>query len=263
MEERKEKEIEYYDKEAQSLGDGEIKEAGSLGGFNPLLLSSYQFLYKLVGELCPNKKVLDYGCGTGLHIPVLSRTAREVVGIDLSETSLAVAKTAIKEEKITNTEVLLMDAENMEFGDNSFDVVFDGAAFSSLDLAKALPEIVRVLNPEGVLMGIETLGHNPLTNFKRWINEKRGTRTSWAADHIFSQNDIERAGDCFEKIDVRFFHIFSWLAFPFLSLPGGTFLLRFLELSEKPLLKISFLRKYSFKVVFVFSRPKKHGKEII
>jgi len=39
-------------------------------------------------------------------------------------------------------------------------------------------------------------------------------------------------------------------------LPGGKFLLKSLEAIEKPFLKIPLLRKYAFKVVFVFSKPK-------
>ncbi|MDD2696910.1 MAG: hypothetical protein PHE52_02000, partial [Candidatus Pacebacteria bacterium] len=111
--------------------------------------------------------------------------------------------------------------------------------------------------PDGVLIGIETFGHNPLTNLKRKINKLIGKRTGWAAEHILRMEDLERAKSYFNKIEVHFFHLISWLAFPFLNLPGGKLLLKLLEFIDKILLRLPFLRKYAFKVVFVFSQPNK------
>ena len=188
-EERKQKEIEYYDKQAEILIKNRIDNAskGDFEGFNPLLLSSFKFCYNLLEKNCRNKIVLDYGCGNGVHTSFLAKTgAEKVTAIDLSEKSLEVAKLKIKREGVGGkVEFLKMDCEKMDFFNNSFDVIFDGGTFSSLDLKKALPELLRVLKPEGVLIGIETFGHNPLTNLKRRINQIRGKRTDWATEHIF------------------------------------------------------------------------------
>ena len=152
-----------------------------------------------------------------------------------------------------------MDCEKMGFPENYFDIIFDGGTFSSIDINKAYPELSRILKPQGFLLGIETFGHNPFTNLKRKINKLIGKRTNWAAEHIFKIKDLEKAKDYFNKVDVYYFHLISWLAFPFLNLPGGKFLLKFLETMEKILFKIRLLRKYAFKVVFIFSEPKKNG----
>jgi hypothetical protein len=61
----------------------------------------------------------------------------------------------------------------------------------------------------------------------------------------------------FDKIEPKFFHLISWLTFPLLGLPGGEFLLKILEALDGVFLKIPFLKKYGFKVVFIFSKPKK------
>lgn len=150
-----------------------------------------------------------------------------------------------------------MDCEKMKFPANTFDVIFDGGTFSSLDLKKVYPELARVLKQGGILIGIETFGHNPFTNLKRKINQITGKRTGWAASHIFKTGDLKMAKNYFSKIEVKFFHLVSWLAFPFLDLPGGKFLLKFFESIDKILLKLSLLRKYAFKVVFIFFRTKK------
>ena len=157
-----------------------------------------------------------------------------------------------------------MDCEKMEFRDHYFDIIFDGGTFSSLDLKLALPELARVLKLDGILIGIETFGHNPFTNLKRKINKITGKRTDWAVSHIFKIGELERAKNYFNKIGVHFFHLISWLAFPFLDFPGGKILLKLLESIDKILLKLLPLRKYAFKTVFIFSQPnKQNAKKII
>lgn len=255
LEERKLKEIEYYDKEAvknppTSLG---AREAGSLADFNPFLLESYQFLKNFFkNSSYKHKKVLDYGCGTGMHIAWLAENFQHVTGIDLSKASLERAK----ENKAENVTFVLGDCEQLPFKSKSFDVVFDGGTFSSLALDKALKEIHRVLRPGGILIGIETLGHNPLTNLKREINKILGKRTAWAASHIFKMRDLVKVKKYFEITELRFFHIISWIVFPFLNLPGGKLFLRILEKLDHILLVIfPFFKKYYFKIVFVFKKP--------
>jgi len=261
MEERKQKEIEYYDKQAERWfrGVSEEKWKGDFEGFNPLVLASFKFCYNWLENHCQNKRVLDYGCGNGIHsIFPVKAGAQMVIGIDLSEKSLAIARDRARREGIEEKiNFLKMDCEKMEFLDNYFDIIFDGGTFSSLDLKKAFPELARVLRSEGSFLGIETFGHNPFTNLKRKINKIIGKRTEWAEGHIFQMKDLESAKDYFNEIEIKFFHLISWAAFPFLNLPGGKFLLKLLEVLDKILLKIPFLRKYAFKVVFVFSEPKK------
>jgi len=261
MGDRKKIEIEYYDKKAEEwLNKEKIKkkETADFEGFNPLLLDSFRFCYQWLKENCKNKVVLDYGCGNGIHsVPLAKMGAKKVFGIDLSEKSLEIAREKIKKEGLEGkVEFQKMDCEKMEFPANFFDIIFDGGTFSSLDLESAIPELVRVLKPNGSLIGIETFGHNPFTNLKRKINKMIGKRTGWAAGHIFKMRDLDKARQYFNKIEIYFFHLISWIAFPFLNLPGGKLLLKFFEFIDKILLKIPLSRKYAFKIVFIFSNPK-------
>jgi ubiquinone/menaquinone biosynthesis C-methylase UbiE len=221
---------------------------------------SYIYLDKLLAKFSQGKKVLDYGCGTGIHsLTPLRIGAKEVVGIDLSEESLKIARERAKKEKLADqTRFIKMDCEKLEFDDNSFDIILDGGTFSSLDLDKALPELARVLKPFGKLIGIETLGHNPIFNLKRKWNVARGTRTKWAADHIFKVDDFTRVKKYFNQIQVKYFHLTVLFALPLRKIPGTPFIIKLLDKIDSILLKIPLLQKYAFKVVFVFSEPKKN-----
>jgi ubiquinone/menaquinone biosynthesis C-methylase UbiE len=258
MEKRKQEEIEYYDKETEQMSLNGQKESGSGYNFDPFLLNSYCFLRQLVQKKAKDKKILDYGCGTGVHLTWLAETGSRAIGIDLSLNSLKLAQEKINRNNFQEkAEALLMDCEKLDFSDNSFNVIFDGGTFSSLDLSLVFPELVRVLKPDGSIIGIETFGHNPLTNLKRTVNKIRGKRTGWAADHIFKAKDLIEAKKHFNQVKVYYFHLISWLAFPFINLPAGKILLKILEFIDKILLKLFFLKKYSFKIVFIFSGPKK------
>jgi SAM-dependent methyltransferase len=248
MELRKQKEIEYYDKQAQKWAG-----RGDFEGFDPSLLSSYSFCYHWLKDNCQGKKVLDYGCGNGIHSVSLAKWGAEVVGIDLSEPLIEIAKRRAQKEGV-NVNFLVMDCESTEFPDNSFDIIFDGGTFSSLDIRKAFPELSRILKKDGFLLGIETLGHNPFANINRKINKKKGKRTEWAADHIIQIRDLEYAKNFFDNTDIKFFHLISWTAFPLLKIPGSKSVLKLLEAGDKELLKIPFLKKYAFKTVFIFQK---------
>jgi len=263
MEDRKKKEIAHYDQKADFLlrQPGLQKWMGDFEGFHPHVLSSYRAFYQLLEKYCKGKKVLDYGCGNGIHSGFIAKHASEVVGIDLSERSLELARERMKREGVEGKVVFqAMDCEALDFPDNSFDVVVDGGTFSSLDLDKAFAELARVLKPGGVVVGIETLGHNPITNLKRKLNKKTGKRTEWAASHIFRMQDLARAGKYFQEVEAKFFHLLSWSMFPFLQIPGGRLLLHFSEIIEYPFLSLPFLKSYSFKIVFVFRNPT-YGKK--
>lgn len=260
IEERKQREMEYYDKRVKKNSEG---GTGDFEDFNPFFLSSYKFLKNNLQDKYKNKEILDYGCGNGIHSVWLVQSGAKLTGIDLSSNSLEVARKRIEKAGILGGQAnfLAMDCEKLEFPGNSFDVVFDGGTFSSLDLKKAMSEILKVLRPEGCLIGIETLGHNSLTNFKRTLNKVFGKRTPWAVGHIIRMEDIQNISKKFNKTEIYFFHLTSWVAFPFLGLPGGKILLEFLEKMDNMLLRLNFFKKYAFKVVFIFSQPKKlYGK---
>lgn len=74
-----------------------------------------------------------------------------------------------------DTEFLLMDANNLRFPDNSFDIVYGGAILHHLDIEQSVGHIHRVLKPGGKILFLEPLNMNPLYKLYRALNTKERT----------------------------------------------------------------------------------------
>ncbi len=248
MEQRKQEEIAQFDNLARKK---QKNFAADAEGLEHGIFSSYQFVERwMKTHIKKGEALLDYGCGNGIHSILPAKLGAEVTGIDLSGESLKLAKELAARERVS-IKFLQMDCEKLTFPDNSFDYIFDGGTFSSLDLQKAIPELARVLKPSGTLIAIETLGHNPLSNLKRKINKLLGRRTSWAVDHILKIDDLKLMKNHFETIETHYFHLLSLFAFPFLRFAWGRMLLKFLERIDVKLLRLKFLKPFAFKIIVV------------
>jgi ubiquinone/menaquinone biosynthesis C-methylase UbiE len=111
-----------------------------------------QLKYRLVlRHAPPDARVLDVGCANGLHLRRIAASCREIVGIDINERMLELARSVIAADGLDNASVVRMDATDLEFADASFDVAY---SFSTLLLVaraeRAVAEIARVLRPGGI-----------------------------------------------------------------------------------------------------------------
>jgi len=61
----------------------------------------------------------------------------------------------------------VMDAHDLNFADNSFDVVFGGGILHHLELETAIKEIWRVTKPTGKIVFVEPLDINPISKLVR------------------------------------------------------------------------------------------------
>jgi demethylmenaquinone methyltransferase/2-methoxy-6-polyprenyl-1,4-benzoquinol methylase len=98
-------------------------------------------------------KVLEVGIGTGRNLKIYPVSCR-VIGIDKSEGMLQRARE--KANGMKNVTLYPMDAEHLEYPDNSFDYVVTTFVLCTIpDPVKALKEIRRVLKPSGELIALE------------------------------------------------------------------------------------------------------------
>src|ERR1700720_350209 len=98
-------------------------------------------------------RVLEVGVGTGISLPQYAPQLR-IFGTDISEAMLRKAHQRVKELGLKNVEGLaVMDAEKLEFPDNSFDVVMAQYVVTAVPNPEvALDEFARVLRPGGEMI---------------------------------------------------------------------------------------------------------------
>lgn len=88
--------------------------------------------------------------------------------INISQRELDKGITAAQATRV-KPEFRLMDANNLEFADNSFDVAYGGGILHHLQFERALEEIRRVLRPGGAMVFEEPLNVNPVGKLVRHL----------------------------------------------------------------------------------------------
>jgi len=157
-------------------------------------------------------RVLEYGCGHGENALTFARRGLDITGIDISEAGVARGKAQAARVGLP-TRFMVMDAEHLDFADNTFAAVIGKGILHHLDIEAAYREIARVLEPNGRAVFIEPLGHSPLINWFR-------RRTSFARtpdERPLLMNDLDGARAHFKRVDLTFFNLTTLAAAPFKS----------------------------------------------
>lgn len=95
------------------------------------------------------EKALEIGCGSGFGAKLIKKyfSPREIIGIDIDERMIEIAKKRNNDQSIT---FKLMDASKLEFSDDYFDAVFDfGIIHHIPNWRDCVKEIYRVLKTGG------------------------------------------------------------------------------------------------------------------
>jgi phosphatidylethanolamine/phosphatidyl-N-methylethanolamine N-methyltransferase len=129
-------------------------------------------------------RILEVGVGTGISLPHYSPTST-LFGVDISEPMLRKAHKRVAELGLRNVEGLaVMDAEHLEFPDNSFDVVVAQYVVTTVPNPEAtLDEFARVLKPGGEIVLLNRIGAEagPRRTFERWF-APTARRLGWRSE---------------------------------------------------------------------------------
>ena len=94
-------------------------------------------------------KVLELGCGLGTDGAQFARAGADYTGIDLTQAAVDLTRRRFELFDLKGT-FAIGDAENLDFPNDSFDVVYShGVLHHTPDIARAVGEIHRVLRPGG------------------------------------------------------------------------------------------------------------------
>ena len=118
-----------------------------------------------------NKTVLDLGCGIGCFAFELSKKAKKVVGIDISDKVIDYAK---KNNFGDNIQYYVNDITKLDEVKESFDIVFSDMVFNYIeDYDKLLKDINSHLNENGILVFSQV---HPISTASLgesdWVNEE-------------------------------------------------------------------------------------------
>jgi ubiquinone/menaquinone biosynthesis C-methylase UbiE len=275
IEERKQKEVEHSDRRRSIVKAYEYRTDAATGPpdgkvvtdieeyarhfsnmkFYSVTRSSMTWRDSLLFQNVGGAVTLDYCCGNGeVAVEMAQRGAKKVVGIDISEVAIRNARQLAETEGVGDIcEFRVMDAENTEFADDTFDIIHEYGALHHLELRTAFRELARILKPDGKLVCTESLRHNPLIRWYR--NRTPHLRTRWEVEHILGVPEIESGKAFFKGMEMRLFHLAVLAAVPFRKSKVFPPLLSALEVIDDLILSIPFIRRMAWVAVVEYSQP--------
>lgn len=158
--------------------------------YGPFLLPPLKKSMEKLG-LEKNLKILDIGVGTGATLRFVPEDLK-VIGIDISNGMIKKAK-----KKFTKHSFAVMDAMNLGFKDNIFDIIISAYVVTVVpDPKRMLEEISRVLKPEGkVLIVSHFRSKNPVVGFFEKLfdplSKKMGWRLNLKIGDVLNGSDFE------------------------------------------------------------------------
>lgn len=160
-----------------------------------------------IAEIAPaGGRVLDLAPGPGyVAIEVARQRRHEVVGLDISQTFVQIAREKARSAGVT-VDFRLGDASHMPFPDASFDVAFCRAAFKNVsDPVGALREMCRVLKPGGTGLIVDLHKDVSRETLESYVAayvkaNRQGWLDAWMTRWTFRNMLIPRA---YRKIDLE------------------------------------------------------------
>ncbi|MCM0650074.1 class I SAM-dependent methyltransferase [Clostridium swellfunianum] len=140
-------------------------------------------------KMLPNfagKRVLDLGCGFGWHCRFAIENGAELaVGVDISSKMLKEARNKTKSE---NIQYICMPIEDLDFTDNSFDVIISSLALHYIQsFEHVLSKISKWISKGGEF--VFSVEHPIFTaqGPQDWHYDDKGNILHWPVDHYFTE----------------------------------------------------------------------------
>ncbi len=133
-----------------------------------------KILNKIIRKTFEGKELLELGSHEWLSWVKGRVKPKKITCINISQVELDKGIKNVKELPF-EIEFHLMDANELIFEDESFDVVYGGAILHHLDIEKTMNHVYRVLKPGGFILFLEPMNINPIYKIYRKMNPKERT----------------------------------------------------------------------------------------
>jgi 2-polyprenyl-3-methyl-5-hydroxy-6-metoxy-1,4-benzoquinol methylase len=203
--ERRRRESEFHDQWAA----GHFDPAETLvdESFTAITATANQHILEVFGDV-RGKKILDYGCGSAEGGIYLAKRGARVVGMDVSAGMLDSAHRLAAHHGV-QIETRLVQSQQIPAADQEFDLIYGNGVLHHVTLETAMPELARVLRPEGKGCFIEPLPDNPAINVYRRMASKLRT----ADERPITAADVASFQRWFGSVTHREFWLTTLLVF--------------------------------------------------
>jgi len=145
------------------------------------------------------RKALDVGCGEGRFCRMLKHHSIDVTGVDPTPELLEAAQARDREGVY-----LEAGAERLPFDDKAFDLVVSYLSLIDIpDIDAAIPEMVRVLEPNGTLLIANLNSFNTAGCDMGWVKDSAGQRLYYPIDNYLEERSMWTA---YRGIRIRNYH---------------------------------------------------------
>jgi SAM-dependent methyltransferase len=208
---------------------------------------------RILEEIPPDARVLEYGCGTGSAAFDLAARGVDVIGIDISPVAVDAASVEATRRGLEGIRFVEMNAEALSFPADQFDAVCGSGVLHHLDLDAAYGQIARVLRPGGQAVFYEPMGTNPIINLYRRATPKMRSPD----EHPLTFRDFDRARARFESVETEFFNLFALAGAVLRAVPRAKAIVPWLHRLDRWLFThVPVSRRLAWVVVVRFARPK-------
>lgn len=202
------------------------------------------------------KRVLDFACGGGCTSLWLAAAGADVLGVDLSPSSITVAREAARR---TGLSIDFRVIDNEEELGGPFDAIVGHFALHHVDVPSTATRMAAALRPGGTAAFVETTADNPFLNWarKNVVGHFGVVRFGTLDEHPLTQTDRQTLRDVFGQLEVRTPHYeFLWifdrqvLRFRFKRISSV------LDAIDQRLLRFRPISDWSYTKVFIASKTK-------
>lgn len=203
-----------------------------------------------VRRLARGKKALEYGCAKGENALKMAGECALIHGIDISDVAIDNARADARARGIVNAKFDVMNAEQLEFSDGTFDLIFGSGIIHHLDVSRAYSELARVLRPGGSAVFVEPLGHNPFINAFRDKTPEMRTPD----EHPLLRSDYRLAEKYFDRVNVKLYGLATLAAIPVLKTGLAGPLISVGRIADKVLLRLPGLKWWAWYSLLVLEK---------
>ena len=217
------------------------------------------------------RTLLDVGCGLGEASVYFALLGADVTATDISP---GMCNTALRLAEANGVKISthVSAAEDLGLASGvKFDVIYTGNTLHHVDLAATMPLLLKHLKPDGMFVSWDPVAYNPAINYYR----RNAMEVRTEDEHPLRLVDIRTVRDQFRESHTRWFWLSTLSIFIIMALvqrrdpnkerywkkvieeaDRWAWLYRPLELFDKILLLIPFLRPLCWNVVIVGRGPK-------